>query len=399
MSRDKWNEDNLEKRLRDMPVVKDQRSKEEIMQRLKSDSRLSGANQLIKKSFKPKWSSLIAIVAAILLLTIILPILIQQNNEVSMDKATTEESADAIKMESNDEIQSSEASDASVFTRQVTAPLSYAAYPANVVDHTAFHIGLVTDQATVVPVTFLLPNESLHERLGGTSDAVTLYNEYANKIDEEALGFTEYHPYKAIISSHGHQVQMKFASDHTYDVSSATLEMLHLSLQDTFQGYDEIVWLQEDASAITLDQVGQVEEPIALLGTVSHQAYYRYMKSDGEVVLSTNFGKTSNTVEQALIDMKKSPNDMYSTVVPEGIDFAVKVEKDSVNVKFTTVLDLEKMQRDEALQLIEGILMTAASFDKYVEFERIAQEQWMGFDFTQPLEKPIGVNPKYLINE
>ncbi|PIC81257.1 hypothetical protein CSV75_05625 [Sporosarcina sp. P18a] len=399
MSRDKWNEDNLEKRLRDMPVVKDQRSKDEIMQRLKSDSRLSGANQPIKKPFKPKWSSLIAIVAAILLLTIILPIFIQQSNEVSMDKAPTEDSADAIKVESNEEMQSSEASDASVFTRQVTAPLSYAAYPANVVDHTAFHIGLVTDQATVVPVTFLLPNESLHERLGGSSDAVTLYNEYANKIDEEALGFIEYHPYKAIISSHGHQVQMKFATDHTYDVSSATLEMLNLSLLDTFQGYDEIVWLQEDASAITLDQVGQVKEPITLLGTVSHQAYYRYMKSDGEVVLSTNFGKTSPTVEQALIDMKKSPNDMYSTVVPEGINFTVKVEKDMVNVKFTEVLDLEKMQQEEALQLIEGILMTAASFDNYVKFERVAQEQWMGFDFTQPLEKPIGVNPKYLINE
>lgn len=399
MSKDKWTEDDLEKRLRDMPIVKDQRSKDEVMQRLKNDSRLSEPNRPNKRPLKTKWTPLIATVAAILLLTIILPTFIQQSNEVSMDKATTEESADAIKMENGEDLQSNDASDASVFTRQVSAPLSYAAYPADVLDHTAFHIGLATDQATVVPVTFLIPNEHLPEGFETSPDAVTLYNEYANKIDEEALGFTEYHPYKAIVSSIGKQVQLKFAADHAYDTSSATLEMLNLSLKDTFQGYDEIVLLQEDASAITFDQVGQVERPIALSGTASHQAYYRYLKSDGEAVLSTNFGKTSKTVEQALHDMKKSPNDLYSTVVPKGIDFTAKVEKDLVKVKFTEVLDLEKMQREEAMQLIEGILMTAASFDKYVEFDQIAQEQWMEFDFTQPLEKPIGANPKYLINE
>ncbi|ARJ40167.1 hypothetical protein SporoP8_15500 [Sporosarcina ureae] len=399
MSKDKWNEDDLEKRLRDMPIVEDQRSKDEVMQRLKNDSRLSEPNEPNKRPFKTKWSPLIATVAAILLLAIILPTFFQQSNEVSMDKATTEESADAVKVENGEELQSHETNDTSMFTRQVSMPPSYAAYPTDVLDHTAFHIGLATDQATVVPVTFLIPNERLSGDLETARDAVTLYNEYANKIDEEALGFTEYHPYKAIISSIGKQVQLKFAADHSYDTSSATLEMLNLSLQDTFQGYDEIVLLQEDASAITFDQVGQVERPIALSGTVSHQAYYRYVKSDGEAVLSTNFGKTSNTVEQALHDMKKSPNDIYSTVVPKGIDFTVKVEKDIVKVKFTEVLDLEKMQRQEAMQLIEGILMTAASFDKFVEFDQVAQAQWMEFDFTQPLEKPIGANPKYLINE
>ena len=399
MSKDKWNEDDIEKRLRDMPVVKDQRTKDEILQRLKEDSRLSESKGPIKKPSKSKWPPIIAAVAAIVLLTIIVPTFIQQNNEVSMDKATTEETADTIEMENNEEMQSNDASDASVFTRQVSAPLSYAAYPADVLDHTAFHIGLATDQATIVPITFLIPNERLPEALGASPDAVALYNEYANTIDEEALGFIEYHPYKAMISSNGNQVQMKFTANHSYDTSSATLEMLNLSVQDTFQGYDEIRFLQEDASSITFEQVGQVDEPIALFGAVSHQAYYRFLKSDGEAVLSTNFGKTSETVEQALRDMKKSPNDIYSTVVPKGIDFTVKEVKGIVNVKFTDVLDLDKMQSEEAMQLLDGILLTAASFDKQVELDRVAQEQWNQFDFTQPLEKPIGANPKYLINK
>ncbi|ARF15453.1 GerMN domain-containing protein [Sporosarcina ureae] len=399
MSNDKWNEDTIEKRLRNMPVVKDQRSKDEIMQRLKEDTRLSEPNGPKKRPSKSKWPPIIAAVAAIVLLTIIVPTFIQQNNEVSMDKATTEESADPIVMEDSEEMQSNEASDASVFTKQVSAPLSYAAYPADILDHTAFHIGLATDQAAIVPVTFLIPNERLPEGLGTSPDAVALYNEYANTIDEEALGFSEYHPYKAMISSNGNQVQMKFTADHTYDRSSATLEMLNLSVQNTFQGYDEIQFLQEDATPITFDQVGQVDEPISLSGVASRQAYYRFLKSDGEAVLSTNFGKTSETVEQALHEMKKSPNDIFSTVIPEGIDFTVKEVKGIVNVKFTKVLDLDKMQSEKALQLLDGILLTAASFDKQVEFDQIAQEQWNKFDFTRPLEKPLGANPKYLINE
>ncbi|ARF18590.1 GerMN domain-containing protein [Sporosarcina ureae] len=399
MSKDKWNEDHIEKRLRDMPVVKDQRSKDEIMQRLKEDSRLSEPNGPKKRPSKSKWPPILAAIAAIVLLTILMPTFIQQNNEVSMEQATTEESADPIEVESSEEMQSNDASDASVFTRQASTPLSYAAYPSDLMGHTVFHIGLATNQATIVPVTFLIPNERLAERLGTSPDAVALYNEYAKTLDEEALGFIEYHPYKAMISSNGKQVQMKFTADHTYDTSSATLEMLNRSVQDTFLGYDEIKFLQEDASPITFDQVGQVEEPIALSGMVSHQAYYRFLKSDGEVVLSTNFGKTTETVEQALNDMKVSPNDVYSTVVPKEIDFTVKVNEELVNVKFTEELDLDQMQPEEAMQLIDGISLTAASFDKYVKFDQVKQKHWNEFDFTQPVEKPIGANPHYLINE
>ncbi len=399
MSNDKWNEDDIEKRLRDMHTVEDRRSKDEVLQRLKNDSRLSELKQPKKRPSKSKWPPVIATVAAILLLTIFTQTFLQQNDEVSMDKAITEESAGTVDIEAGEEQQSTSEADMSTLTKQAPAPLYYAAYSADVVDHTALHIGLATDQATIIPVTFLVPNEGIPEGLGTSPDAVALYNEYANTIDEQSLGFTEYHPYKAVISSVGKKVQMKFTADHSYDTASATLEMLNLSIQDTFYDFDEVELLQQDGSPILFDQVGVVKDPVALAGAVSHQPYYQFVKVDGEVVLSTNFGKTSETVEQALEEMKTTPNDVYSTVIPEAVDFTVTDEEDAIKVQFTDKLDLDTLEVEEAMQLIEGILLTAASFDKQVQFDGIVQQQWNQFDFTQPLEKPIGANPKFLINQ
>ena len=44
------------------------------------------------------------------------------------------------------------------------------------------------------------------------------------------------------------------------------------------------------------------------------------------------------------------------------------------------------------MYMIEGMLLTAASFDKQVRFENIVQNDWQGFNFTQPLPMPIGAN-------
>ncbi|ARD49427.1 hypothetical protein [Sporosarcina sp. P33] len=398
MSADKWNEDEIKKRLHNMPVVEDQRTKDEILHRLKNDSRLAENKEPEKKRSAFNWPPIIAAAAAILLLTILVPVFLQQNTEVSMDKAVTEDSGETNQMESAEETESSESADVSMYTKMGPAP-HYAVYPADTASHTAFHIGLITDQATVVPVTFLIPDEQVRQDIGVSPTAVALYNAYASKIDEESLGFSDYHPYDAAVSSDGLRMTMKFAKGHSYDVSSAALEMLNLSVQDTFYGFEEVEFLQEDGSPITFDQVGEIKEPIKLTGALSRQAYYLFVKSDGEAVLSSDFGKSFHTVTEALNEMKTTPNDIYATVIPEGVDFSVLEESGRVKVQFTETLDLEKYQPEEAMQLIEGILLTAASFDKRVEFDQIVQKQWNGFDFTQPLEKPVGANPKSLIIE
>ncbi|GKV65653.1 MULTISPECIES: GerMN domain-containing protein [Sporosarcina] len=409
MSNDQWNEDKIKKSLRNMPEISDHRSKEEILQRLKNDTRLSEELQPKRKQKKPKWPPILAAVAAVFLLSILIPTFLNQSSQVSMDKAVTERD----KMDDSQLDNSAESAqslpaetfqipeeESAAFSRKFTgAPPHYAVYLSDVKDYTAFHIGLATNQATIVPITFLIPNEQIGADLGIEPDAVALYNRYAGEIDEDSLGFTSYHPYKADISSNGNQVLMKLFDKHSYDMGSAALEMLKLSVQDTFYGFDEVQFLKEDGSPITFDQAGEASEPAKISGNKSRQAYYRFTQDNGEELLSSDFGKTFDSAEQALAAMKENPNDVYSSVIPEGIDFTVTENKELLQVKFTGPLNIEHLEMEDAMQMIEGILLTAASFNLQVEFEQVVQEQWSDFDFTKPLPKPIGANPKFLILE
>jgi hypothetical protein len=55
-------------------------------------------------------------------------------------------------------------------------------------------------------------------------------------------------------------------------------------------------------------------------------------------------------------------------------------------------LDLLSMSEIEAHQLIDGIVLTAASFDRQIQFENILQTEWNGFNLNEPLPIPVGPN-------
>lgn len=395
MTKKKWDEEKLNKTLRSMPTIEDRRSKEEILERLHNDSRLA-EKQPEQRASKVKWMPIIAAVAAVLLLTILVPTFLNPNeHQTAMDRAVPKSESDSTAIQNRAVQESTESADTAMV--EVNSTTHYAAYETT--GQLPFHLGLATDQATIVPITFLVPKEQvLQDFQTAKPSAVELYNKYANEIDEESLGFEEYHPYDANISSKNNRVVMKFRDDHSYDLSSATLEMLNLSIQSTFYGMDEVEFLSEDGSPIELDQVGIVTEPISLYSATSHQAYFRFINNDTESFLSSSFGQSFDTIEEALHAMKRKPNDLYSSVVPEAVDFSVTVDQDVVRVKFTELLDLESMSTDDAMQLIEGIILTAASFDSQVLLDNIVQKQWNDFDFTQPLQKPIGPNPIQFTN-
>jgi len=44
------------------------------------------------------------------------------------------------------------------------------------------------------------------------------------------------------------------------------------------------------------------------------------------------------------------------------------------------------------MQMIEGMLLTAKSFNMQIQFENVKQTDWEGFDFTNPLPIPVGAN-------
>jgi len=163
------------------------------------------------------------------------------------------------------------------------------------------------------------------------------------------------------------------------------------SLVDTFRTYDEVELLNEDGTPVVFAEVGEKSEPIQLHSQSTQYNYFKYAQNGSEY-LSTNFRKFYATVEEALENMKVVDNEIFKSVILPGVDYTVTVNGDTVDVAFTSELDLLNYDGVAAMQMIEGMLLTAANFDKQVKFENIVQSEWGGFNFTNPLPIPVGPN-------
>lgn len=405
MSHNKWDDDKIEELLSTVPKVKDTRTKDEILQRLKDDGVFDEEPSETKETIKPikkkrnNWIPPIITVAAIALIALMIPSLMKQMNNgitessiTSMEKAEDSSDMSAFSNESVESETNHDTKDIGLMANDSALHLRTSVYPEDLEGFTVFHIGLASDQADSIPFTILIPNEQVMEDLGKSDPTdVELYNYYAPILDEGAIGFADYHPYKGVISEDGERVIHTLPTGHGYDMAPATTSVYDGSLIDTFKTYNEVVFLNEDGSRVVFDQEGVEREPLQMHSELTQYNYFKYSQNGSEY-LSTNGRRSYTTVEEALENMKVEDNDIYQTVILPGVDYTVVVNGETVTVQFTSELDLESFDPVDAMQMVEGILLTAASFDMEVKFENVIQSNWGGFDFTNPLPTPVGPN-------
>ena len=398
MDSNKWDEENIGKLLGEIPDIKDSRSKEDVLMRLQQDERL----QTLKNKKPNKWIPVLVSVAALLILSLLLPSMLN-GDKSNMDQATETVS---VVTDENHEMSESENVNISQDSKVVenremkkeesdidNGDVLLAVYPEDVGDDTIFHIGLVGDTATSVPVTFVIPSSQIIEDFGELQPtSFDLYEMYAEKIDEEALGFDDYHPYKGELTVEGNKLIQTLPDGHGYDLGSASMEVHRDTLRDTFYGFDEIQFENEDGTLVEFDQIGEPSKPMQLLSGINFHNYFISKHADGREYLSSNVHKSHENIEEALHEMKNKPNDIFSPVIPSDIDFEVIEEKGLTRIEFKEPLDLESMKPKEAIQIIEAILLTGASFDVQLQFENVMQSKWNRFNFKEPLPMPIGSN-------
>ncbi|NLY80780.1 MAG: hypothetical protein GX072_13095 [Lysinibacillus sp.] len=391
MNHEKWNEDKIEELLKNAPKIHDTRSKEEVFERLKQDGLFD--EEPPKKTSRKKINIIPGLIAAcaVLFLAILIPPFMK---EQKTEEATTAGDMDAtnsmeMEMYTIPEMRSGE----EYTTMMATEPdIKTSVYPEQLEGNTLFRIGLASDAASSIPVTILIPNEIVMEDLGKNNPTeVELYNEYAPRLNEKLLGFKDYHPYVGEISEQNNKVIHKLPNNHPYDEASATLTTYYASLTDTFSSYERIEFVDEQNQPIIFKEVGE-ENPLLINDESKQYSYYKYVQEDGAEFLAPNFRKTHSTVEEALEALKVNTNDIYQSVILPGVDYSVKVEGEIVTVTLEKELNLFDYNQVEAMQMIEAILLTAAGFDKSVQFENIVQTEWEGFDFTKPLPIPVGPN-------
>ncbi|MFC7685160.1 hypothetical protein [Ureibacillus sp. GCM10028918] len=410
MNHDKWEDGKIEDLLGKVPKIHDQRSKEDVFKRLKEDGlfdeeplRTNTNTNTNTNTQKPKqrkkltWVPIAVSIAAVLLLAILVPSFMNlpSSSDSAEESAVTSESSDMSGMQKEMKITESTTEESAMSMMNTEGgDLRTAAYPEEIEGKTVFKLGLASDAADSLPITVLIPDDIIQKDFGNvTPTGVELYNRYAPLFNESAIGFTEYHPYAGTITELGDGVIHTLPHDQQYDMASGTLTTYFASLIDTFSySYDEVALLNEEGSAFVFSEVGEPSTPIALNSETTQYNYFRHTQSDGTTYLAPNFREAFSAVDEAIIAMKEETNDIYKSVILPGIDYEVTVENQLVTVRFTEEVDLDSFDGVQAMQMIEGILLTAASFDMNVQFENVVQTEWQGFDFSTVLPKPIGAN-------
>lgn len=400
MNHDKWEDGKIEDLLGRAPKIHDQRSKEDVLKRLNEDGLfddepLNINTSKIKQHKRISWVPIAVSIAAIFLLAILIPSFMNRNSQSDI----ASENAETSTTESSDmqdmKITESTVEESEMRTFNTTeTDLRTAVYPEDVEGNTVFRLGLASDAADSLPITVLIPNDIIKRDFGSVvPTGVELYNQYAPLFNESAIGFADYHPYVGTISEVNDRVIHTLPDDQQYDKASGALTTYFASLIDTFRdSYEEVGLMNEEGSAFVFSEVGEASTPIQLDSDTTQYNYFRHTQADGSTYLAPNFRDSYSTVEEAISAMKEETNDVYQSVILPKVDYEVNAENQIVTVKFIENVDLDSFDQVQAMQMIEGILLTAANFDMQVQFENVMQTDWHGFDFTTVLPKPIGAN-------
>ena len=195
MKKELWDEEHIESLFKQAPKVKDNRTKEQVFERLQSEGLFAEDLPKKKPSKGIRWLPLIASIASIFAVVILAMQLLgnpkQDELSTSLDMAK-ESKEDLSTAESRVAPENDEAATLTVMDNMTLQSLVYGSQLENT---TLFTIGLAGDDAESVPVSFLIPNDVVEEKLGTTTPTkLQLYETFAPLIDEQALGFNEYHP-------------------------------------------------------------------------------------------------------------------------------------------------------------------------------------------------------------
>lgn len=400
MKKEHWDEKEIESFLKKAPKVTDHRSKDEVFNRLMDEGAFNeDLPQLQPNSQKSiRWAPLFVSIASIFIIVLIGAQFIGNNESVTMQN----EAFDLADPETEENMTMSAKEDASSQTeRSMINSFSTDAQPERTLvyeneleGNTLFTIGLAGDDAESVPVSILIPNEVVAEKTGTENPTMLqLYNAFSPLLDEQSMGFNEYHPYKGELREEGNRLVHMLPEDHQYDAGTASLSNYLGSLIDTFSdAYTEVEIENTAGTPIYFDHIGDVNEPFLLNGENAQYNYFMYQMRNGAVYLSPNFRMSFTDVQEAIKNMTVEANDIYRTVILPGVYLKVEEADAIVTIKFEEPLNLENYEPAQAMRMIEGLIMTAESFDKQVKFENIVQEKWAGFNFTKPVEKPVAAN-------
>ncbi|AQQ53650.1 hypothetical protein [Planococcus lenghuensis] len=397
MAHNEWDDDRIEQLLREFPKIEDHRPKEEVQRRLQRETK--------PPKRQTHWMPAVVAAAAFLTLGILLASFLGRETnfetagmeeaelveeEAALDNGGEEAAVEEEAVMEEEAVEEAATAEGEGMAESAEmAPLAEdvrtAVYPGDLEGYELLSLGLTTE-AFVVPVSVLVPSELLD---GTEPEIAALYNAFAAEVDEEALGFDDYHPYPGTIASEDGTVVHELPADHEFGLSSATASVYMASLQETFREAEQIEVITETGEQAEIDPIGPVE-PIT--GGVEGAAYFVFTAANGEMYLAPDYGSGYSSAVEALTALQEAPSDLLASPIPEDIAYAVEEQAGTVIVTFAEPLDLSLLDETEIARLFESLALTAGSFGNEVRVVNVLQDTWMNYDLSLPLEPPVAPN-------
>ena len=398
----------IEDLLRNVPKIEDTRTKEDVFARLKAEG-LFDENEnenepngtVLTPPVRKRLPFLkLASFVAVFTLVIIASLFINKDNMLDTadeEKIESYSISQGINDKADDKVEEAEADNMNPITmfRMSDYRTGLYADELGIGDEIIFTIGLASNAAESLPISMKIPVSFLNENgLDANASYLQIYELVAPLLDEQALGFYDYHPFEGRFEEQGERLIHYLPDDHPYDIASATLANYIGALGDTFGShYKEVIIRNSNGEPIEFSEVGEMNDPIVLKGLENGMMnYFVFEQDNGMRYLSPNFRESFTTITDAFEDLKIEDNDIYKTAIIDDVTFDIENRETYLAVKFSQPLDVTQYEVDKLMAMFEAIIATAASFGEQVKFENIVQEEWGGFQFNEVIPKLIGLN-------
>lgn len=404
MHKSTFNDEQLEKLLKNMPKVKDTQDPEQLFAKISSRLEEEKKNEVNKNDFnrpikrKKSWIlPTLASIAAIIIVSLVIPSFLYQQDSATEESTQKAKVQKSIINENKEEPENfTMMAKEGPMTRMASDSIPHLV--TELLENQEFITVAVPDKSAqfVVPVSFIIPKdgemtnleriETIKEHLHEEEWGLSSYILEDVKLSEEQAGNGAK---KLIIDA---------PVNHPYGNGSA-MEIIFLSTVKEMAkqlGYSVVEFRTEGKPGIILGNYGELKA-LDLEKGKSKSLYYIFQPNG---VIQKYLVPFTKEIEfpQALEEMKLPMEidlQQIKPAIPESIQFkAIDINKNTNNavIEFT---EGTMLTNDEAnLLMVEAILMTSKEYGaKTVEFKNTGIEIIGPFNMLEPIKVPVAVNP------
>ncbi|MBD8070293.1 hypothetical protein [Bacillus sp. PS06] len=408
MKRSEWSDEQLEKVLQQMPQMKDERNPQEIYQNISAK---------MQKRRRPSWLvPCVATIAAIILITIISPSLMNEmkstsdiafeENTMSGDESQAESDTGMMSMTRDEESikveeENSKESQSNLGVVTDSQP-SFVINEDDIGDQTLLTFTVPIDYGQFFSTVSILTNNDGRSSIQKYNEYIPLLNNLLSEkyknwgLETYALDYLTYT--EEIENDETKNVVVDIPSNlNISNFSSAESGVFNHTIDNTFrwlrEGYSKVIYKLDGKVGTVIGQSGVVSEGITIEKNTK-KGYFIYKNEGSDTPFFAYSVDPYDTIEEAFEAMKQIENlGDYSInpSIPEDWTFTLTPDEKAKHLTISITAPVEN--REEHILALEAMMLTAKEFD-FETVTVIADIDKVGrIDIGTPIPVPVSLNP------